>query len=312
MRTVLLTSLLLAVPWGTGLSAADDAVRFDIVYKTTDQGPLALDLHYPEVPQRGKTYPLVVFTHGGGWVTGDKTIGDRGVRYLGVKALNEAGFCVASVDYRLWKQGSSTTIRDCVIDAKDALRFLVLHAADYGVDADHVFSFGDSAGGQIAQMLLLTPPEALPGDPALAAARYRMIAGVSWYGPCDFENAELFNPDGRANFRDRFGPRILKGGESAGERLAAYREVSPVNHLKPNSPPLLMMQGDQDTTIPVHQARYMKKRADEIGAAVELRIVENSGHNWREATGALKPTLAEIVAETADFMKRQLRARLTR
>ena len=69
--------------------------------------------------------------------------------------------------------------------------------------------FGDSAGGHIAQMLLLSSPESLPGDPARAEVPYRMVAGVSWYGPCDFEKTDLFNHDDRPDFRDRFGPRIL-------------------------------------------------------------------------------------------------------
>ena len=43
---------------------------------------------------------------------------------MGVKALNAQGFCVASVDYRLCTAGGTITVRDCVTDAKDALRFL--------------------------------------------------------------------------------------------------------------------------------------------------------------------------------------------
>ena len=48
-----------------------------------------------------------------------------------------------------------------------------------------VYVMGDSAGGHIAQMLLLSSPESLPGDPTLAEATYRMVAGVAWYDPCD-------------------------------------------------------------------------------------------------------------------------------
>ena len=55
------------------------AIQCDVVYKTTPQGPLKLDLHYPESPKPGAKYPLVLFTHGGGWATGSKTIGNRGV-----------------------------------------------------------------------------------------------------------------------------------------------------------------------------------------------------------------------------------------
>ena len=280
--------------------------KLDVIYKTTEQGPLKLDLHYPAAPKAGDKFPLVVFTHGGGWSAGNKTIGDRGVRFLGVSALNAQGFCVASVDYRLCTKDGKITMRDCVIESKDALRFLVKNATQFSVDADRVFTFGDSAGGHLAQMLLLSPPDSFPGDPALADAKYRLIAGVSWYGPCDFEKTDLFNGPGQTGVRDRFGARIISANADAQTKLAAYREVSPVNYLKPGGPPMLMMQGDKDATIPVHHARYMKERADAAKAPVEILIIENSAHNWNPTGGALRPSLDEIMTTTAAFMKRHL------
>ena len=282
--------------------------KFDIVYKTTEQGPLKLDLHYPSAPVGGSKFPLVLFTHGGGWAAGNKTIGDRGVRFLGVKALNERGFCVAAVDYRLCTKDGDITIRDCVTDAKDAMRFLAKNAETFSLDADQVFTWGDSAGGHLAQMLLLTPPDSFPDDPDLAGANYHLVAGVSWYGPCDFEKTELFNGPGQTDVRDRFGARIVKPGTEEAKKLAAYREVSPVNYLKADSPPLLMMQGDMDTTIPIHHARYLKERADAIHAPVEVFIVKNSGHNWREAGGPLSPSLDEVVRTTVKFLADHLKS----
>jgi acetyl esterase/lipase len=280
--------------------------KLDITYKTTTQGPLKLDLHYPVVPKAGAKFPLVLFTHGGGWTTGDKTIGDRGVRFMGVKALNDAGFCVASVDYRLWTKEGNVVVRDCVTDAKDALRYLAKNAAKFDLDASRVFTFGDSAGGQIAQMLLLAPAESFPGDPSLADAKFRLIAGVSWYGPCDFEKTELFIPPGETSVPDRFGLRIIPPGTSGEKKLAAYREVSPVNYLSASSPPLLMIQGDKDTTIPVQHAHYMKERADAVKARVEIFVIPGSGHNWRQDDSKLSPQMNEITARTAAFLKQHL------
>ena len=281
------------------------AIQCDVVYKTTPQGPLKLDLHYPESPKPGAKYPLVLFTHGGGWAAGDKTIGDRGGRFRGVSALNAQGFCVASVDYRLCTKDGDIRVRDCVTDSKDALRFLAKNADRFSLDPNQVFTFGDSAGGHLAQMLLLSPPESFPGDPALADAKYRLVAGVSWYGPCDFEKMDLFTPPGETDVRDRFGARILKAGIGSDGKLDAYREVSPVNYLSPESRPLLMIQGDKDTTIPVHHAHYMKARADAVKAPVEILIVQNSGHNWKAVGGKLTPALDDIAAKTASFLKAQ-------
>ncbi|MGB2560751.1 MAG: alpha/beta hydrolase fold domain-containing protein [Akkermansiaceae bacterium] len=283
-------------------AATQPQQQLNITYKTTDRGPLKLDLYYPAASSAG-THPLVIYTHGGGWAAGSKDKARSGNPGKAVDAILRKGFCVAAVQYRLCQKGSST-IRDCVIDSKDAMRFLARNAATYRLDPQRFFTFGDSAGGHIAQMLLLSPPSSLPGDPALANAAYTLRAGVSWYGPGDFEKTELFNPDGRPNFRDRFGARVLPEKYDPADKLSLYREVSPVNYLTGKSPPLLMIQGDGDTTIPVHHAHYMAKKAKSIGAPVEIMIIKNAGHNWRQADGKtpIAPTKDDIFRRSADFL----------
>jgi dipeptidyl aminopeptidase/acylaminoacyl peptidase len=83
-----------------------------------------------------------------------------------------------------------------------------------------------------------------------------------------------------------------------------YREMSPINYLKKDSPPLLMAQGDADTTIPVKHAYYMEKRAKELGAPVDMMIIKHAGHNWRQADGKtpIEPGLDVIVKKSVDFI----------
>ena len=304
---------------GAFMHTADAAQqKLDITYKTTDQGPLKLDLYYPAAKltraagsarsidsiRSTGAYPLVIYTHGGGWAAGSKKAARHGNKGKLVDRLISKGFCVAAVQYRLCSKDTGTTIKHCVIDSKDALRFLAKNATSYHIDPERIFTFGDSAGGQIAQMLLLSDPSSLVGDPALADARYTMRAGVSWYGPCDFENTELFNPDGRPNFRDRFAPRVLPPDYKPSEKLRLYREVSPVNYLSKNNPPLLMVQGDGDTTIPVHHAHHMGQKAKTIGSPVNIMIIKNAGHNWRMADGKtpISPTKDDIIERSVDFL----------
>jgi len=281
-------------------------VKYDIPYKTTSNGVLHLDLYYPDSKPSGK-YPLVIYTHGGGWAAGSKKNATKKYMDRVVKSLNDKGFCVASVDYRLCRKNNNVMMRDCVIDSKDALRFLSKNKKKYYIDIEKVFTFGDSAGGQLSQMLLLTTPESFPGDPSLKGFSYKIIAGVSWYGPCDFEKVELFETSDTTKKADRFGNRILKSNTDPKDKLILYREMSSINYLRTDSPPLLMIQGNKDTTIPVKHAYYMKEKADSINAPVEILIVKNAGHNWRQVDAPIDPSIEVIVQRTVSFIYEHLK-----
>lgn len=274
--------------------------KSDIVYKQVGFKKLQLDLYYPN-QKRTEKCPVIVYTHGGGWAAGSKNSATLGSFAASFKQLLDHGFCVAAVNYRLCSKESEVCMRDCVVDCKDAVRYLAKNSEELGIDSQRFYSFGDSAGGQLAQMLLLTEPEFLPGDEALSGQSYKMLAGVSWYGPCDFEDAQLFNHDDREGFRDRFGPRIIPANAAAEDKLSRYREMSPVNYLTKDSAPLLMIQGDKDTTIPVKHAYRMQKEAEAIKAPVSILIVKNAGHNWRKVDADITPTRDEIVAKTVAF-----------
>ncbi|MBU2939801.1 alpha/beta hydrolase [Lacinutrix sp. C3R15] len=280
--------------------------KLNVLYKETKEENLYLDIYYPKNRIAGEKLPVVIYTHGGGWANGSRH-GAANASFKTVHtALLEKGFCVVSVSYRLWKNGGDTSMRDCVIDSKDALRYLSKHNEALGIDANRFFSFGDSAGGHISQMLLLSAPETLKGDPDLASYRYNMVAGVSWYGPCDFENISLFNHDDNPNFKDRFSARITKPDTKPKDKLLLYKEMSPINYLDKNSAPLLMIQGDKDTTIPVKHAYYMAEKANKVGAPVTTLIVKNAGHNWRKVGAAINPTRESIIVTTINYFASHL------
>jgi len=277
--------------------------KLGVVYKTVGKRKLEFDLYYPLEPM-STPCPVIVYTHGGGWAAGNRFGAARGSFATLFKQLVADGFAVASVDYRLCNQAGTVRMRDCVTDSKDAVRYLTKQSESLGIDPNRILVFGDSAGGHIAQMLLLSPSETLAGDPELAEVDFRIEAGLSWYGPCDFEDISLFNHDDRPDFRDRFGPRITGKKFTPEEKKSLYSEMSPVNYLKSDSPPLFLIQGEEDTTIPVKHARHMKKRAAELQAPVEILIVKNSGHNWRKVGAEIEPSREEIIRESLAFFHR--------
>jgi acetyl esterase/lipase len=274
--------------------------KLEVVYKKASGKNLHLDLYYPTTKPVEKC-PVIVFTHGGGWAAGNRHKAAKGNFEQIFQQLIKKGFALAPVSYRLARVQSNVAIRDCVIDCKDAIRFLAKNSEELGIDPTRFHVMGDSAGGHIAQMLLLASPESLPGDPALAGISYNMVAGLSWYGPCDFENMSLFNHDDRPDFKDRFAPRLMGSDSGPQDKLTRYREMSPINYLTETSPPLLMIQGDKDTTIPVKHAYHMQDKARAMKAPVEIMIIKNSGHNWRKVDADIEPSREAIIERTVEF-----------
>ncbi|MGB0767641.1 MAG: alpha/beta hydrolase, partial [Phycisphaeraceae bacterium] len=120
-----------------------------------------LDLYLAE---SDKPTPLVVFFHGGQFITGD----ERDTGTLNVRALLEAGISIASVDYRTTDSAPFPAPFD---DATLALQYLRFYAETFNIDATRVAAHGEEAGGNLALYL------ALHDDLADLDVRAKLIAG---------------------------------------------------------------------------------------------------------------------------------------
>lgn len=120
----------------------------------------------------GRTEPLptVVWVHGGGWIGGTK---DSLRDYLRVLASH--GFVTVGVDYS-WAPEATFPRQPREVTA--AVRYVVEHAGELGVDPDRLVLAGDSAGAQIAACVataLVDPRYAgqIGVDPPVEARRLR-------------------------------------------------------------------------------------------------------------------------------------------
>jgi acetyl esterase/lipase len=148
---------------------------------------LLLDLYLPAGSQDFGPSPAVVHYHGGGWRTGCRSSLGPSVDTLGLSAIErlvEAGFVVASADYRL---NSMAHFPAQLLDAKAAVRWLRAHAADYNVDPERIYAWGDSAGGHLASLVALTAGSAnYRGDENEYAEFSDTVAAVAaWHPPTD-------------------------------------------------------------------------------------------------------------------------------
>lgn len=118
----------------------------------------------------GANKPGIIFVHGGGWRTGDKN------QYVGLGNLAaEQGFVAASINYRLGSAGTYYQYED-VMRAVQSIR---QNAAQYGMDANRIAIWGDSAGGSLAMRVA-------------ASGQSGMAAAVGWSAPVNAYTA-IFN-----------------------------------------------------------------------------------------------------------------------
>jgi len=211
----------------------------DLPYATLDPAE-QMDLYLPAAGAHPA--PLLIWIHGGGWRTGDKSqiTGFNGpsvkapkpgpcrtvveVQVPDLAELLAKGYAVAAVNYRLTSNPVAAAQ-----DAKAAVRFLRANAQHFRLDPDRFAAWGDSAGGYSA-----------------------IILGVTAGRPTVFDDPRLGNAGVSAAVQavvDDFGASELNdmpGPYTAGEDPFPY-----IASAKPGSiPPFRIAHGDADTVLP--------------------------------------------------------------
>jgi len=131
---------------------------FENITYSTQSPTQHLDIYMP----KGVTKPpLVVWTHGGGFVFGDEDFMkfDESAKLLELFIKN--GIAVASVNYRLAQEAIFPAGGK---DTKMAIRFLRANAGKYGYDPKKFATGGDSAGSYLALMAGITGDQPSPYD----------------------------------------------------------------------------------------------------------------------------------------------------
>ena len=217
---------------GSAMAQTQVATRHNVAY-----GPMAgeqADLYLPSAP-RGRR-PAVVVIHGGGWVTGTRQFaGDFST------VLASMGVVVMNIDYRLAdKADPSTRWPAQLLDAQLAVRFLRAHAAEYGIDSNHLGAVGDSAGAQLA-VFLGTTPRTLPGDVARLYPRERpdVAAVVDQFGPMDLPSMGTYSAGA---YEAMFG--------SPNPTQADLQSASPLPSITSQTAPTYIIHGRNDQVVP--------------------------------------------------------------
>jgi len=261
-------AMLVAVAF-CGLAHAAEPVQKDIEYARIGERALALDLYRPDVSEAA---PVVVWVHGGAWRSGSKND-------VPVKRWLEAGFALASVDYRLSPEAQFPAQ---VHDIKSAIRFLQANADKYGIDAGKIIVAGSSAGGHLAALVgVSNGVQELEGNVGVSPDRpARIRATVSFFGAANLES--ILGQSSEHGLSVRVPALKLLLGDTPDKKPGPARLASPVAHVDANDPPLFLIHGDADPQMPIEQSRELAAKYEQLKLPVMFETIAGGKHGGKE------------------------------
>lgn len=224
-----------------------------------------LDIYLP-ANTKGKL-PLVIFIHGGGWLSNDK-YADIGYMKKTVAEIISSGFALASIDYRFSTQAVfPAQIQDC----NRAISFLYDNADRYGFDINRLALMGFSAGGHLASLVGLSKNNNIGTFFMSGTSKlFSFNAVVNFYGP-----AELILFPGSD---DEKSPEALLIGAAPLARPDLAKVASPVTYVDKNDPPFLIIHGEKDELVSTKHSRLLSSWLNVVGVRNELVIVKDAPH----------------------------------
>lgn len=240
----------------------------EVIYGHKDGMALTFNVFKPKGKQNGAA---ILFMVSGGyfsrWTSPEKELG----RY---QPFLDKGFTLFSV-----RHGSNPryNIPEIVDDVRRAVRFIRLHAADYGIDEKRIGVFGGSAGGHLTLMLATASDD---GDPSsndeVLKVSDRIAAAVAYYPPVDMRTVDLeaLKANNDPKMIDSFKPAFNFPPEKA-------ESVSPLAQVSPDDPPTLLIHGEADHLVTVETSKRIYAEFQKQKVTSEMILIPGAGHGFK-------------------------------
>jgi acetyl esterase/lipase len=292
---ILLALIITAAGTWFWLNQAPPPNHADVAYGSASEAQ-RLDIYLPE----GKgPFPVVIFAHGGAFQFGSKREFFPGFK-KNIEQMRSAGIAMVSIDYRM---AGETTFPAAVQDMKSAVRFLRANGARYRIDPDKIAVWGKSAGAHLALMTGLTSKVAMFDDPAATAPAVsdRVSAIVSMYGPTDFlqMDAQLKVAGCAAGDQDHSqadSPESKYLGGQITKRPEVVTQSNPITYVRANSPPLMLLHGSADCTVPPLQSTILRDAAAKVMPPDRLKFAILPDATHGDSAFESDAQMAEVIA----------------
>lgn len=224
------------------------------------------------IPEGEGPFPVVLYIHGGSWVSGDKRKYTKKYTFK----LPSQGYVLATINYRLapnWIWPSQAE------DVLLAIEELINNHKKYNIDLNNFFVWGDSAGAHLAQFVVANNTN---------NKHINIRALISFYGITNMRSLEKQAKNRKIFYEvpimeHPYSPICMLIGETIKDNknfLDKLEKASPINYISRDFPPTLIQHGDKDSVVPVDQSieffEKIKEKSPETD--VRLEIFENADH----------------------------------
>ena len=272
---VLIATNLLAdeVPSGP----ADFDIIEDVVYGNKDGLGLTMDVLIPKQSPKGIG---IVLVSSGGWRSAKSNNPAEEV----FKRKNEhwvQGLLKGGYTLFVARHGSLPRyhVPEMIEDIRRSVRYVRHHANKYHVDPTKIGITSGSSGGHLSLMVGLTGDDGNPKsrDP-IEKESSRVQAIVAWFPPTDLVNFGEANGYQKINAaRPGFLQSIFREVTDIEQQL---KSISPIEMISPDDPPVLLIHGDKDATVPLQQSEIFRDRYAAAGRPVKLIVHPGGGHTF--------------------------------
>lgn len=230
----------------------------NIPYDENDPDALLDAYFHPDSVQAKGTLPVIVWTHGGGLISGDKT---QLSNYC--KILASKGFLTVSIDYTIAPEAKYPTP---IQQLNKALEFISSHPEKFHADTAFFVLAGDSGGSMIsaAAANVITSPsyaQLIKVNPGLQA---HQLKGLLLY--CGIYETDNLNTEG--TFGSFLQTVMWAYFDTKDISNHAYAKTASVtNYLTKSFPPTFISAGNHDPLLP--QSKLLTERLSALDVSVD-------------------------------------------
>lgn len=250
-------------------------------------GPIPLRLYVPQGHKSPRA--AIIYIHGAGWSLGDLDSHDKVCRRL----VHNSGLTIVAVDYRLTPEHPAPAGPDDVVAA---IRWLIRHAGDLGLDARRLAVAGDSAGGSLAAAATQQLRDEVPFRAQLLFYPCGDLSTSGWALPSRFENGNV--PPLTLGAMHAMSDPFVSDIDPRDPRVSPLL-ASDFARL----PPALIISGDCDALR--DDARLYRDALKSAGVPVEHIELPGMVHGFIEMAGVLR-TAVEAVEQAGAFLRTRL------